>query len=782
MSAKTNPQRCAAILRTWRDYVPPSTAFDGNALSRIVAEAMIPPWKGAGALIKALADERGVTLDIDPQALSLDPKRPSRLAQDYPLFATLRLALQRSQGNPPEATRERARRQILMGLFGQFDGEELGIYYGQFLEIRGCLEHLGSQMPDPRANWRSTAWAAHAALQAQLANAITAPTEVSEHLENFAQLLDGRRGVGERLRGGGGGGGHSGGRTATERLDDSALRDPDLGKRIDTQSVNPRASAAQPAPADPVLATPGSHTVGMTLGGIKAKARAATSDSEAALTIELGSETTLPPKDAARVARQVADRAPESATPSPADTASLPLGRVRDALQVLAAEPVDFLYTWLVLTTSIDAKRLAMMRKSTARPADEAPHFDGEILAYRLINGPSAGDDDDSHRMVEIALPKRIAHYLRTWGEAMPFVNRREPINNRLAYELGNTPGPTPTLDRLRETGAHFLADRAVERTQAQMLSGGFNFGYIVPGTYRRVAASVLQALFATHHKALASELLAISPAGNGLRPWLDDLRIRHDITRPPTGSARALAPEGYQPVFKALRSARVTAEKAMIREPKGSAAEAKGQVEALRLLAAETYLAYQLGTGARPIAERATATRADKGPQSVQHAVLYIRDKDSHAYREARVLPLANDLAKALDALDEAVDECATRLNQAGWRTTEARPAHRQTLPARIDPRPGQEAVIRVFRNADFARVLTDYAIPDPRPEWNATRHTVGTALTKTLDEPQVNAVMGHAGAGGTYFHPEALASLPMGAVKAALGDVLRRAGFRYP
>jgi hypothetical protein len=86
----------------------------------------------------------------------------------------------------------------------------------------------------------------------------------------------------------------------------------------------------------------------------------------------------------------------------------------------------------------------------------------------------------------------------------------------------------------------------------------------------------------------------------------------------------------------------------------------------------------------------------------------------------------------------------------------------------------------MQVFTNADFARVLADYNIDDPRPSPNATRHTVCTALDRVLDEASVHAVMGHTGAGGSYFQPESLASLDMGAVKNALADVLHRAGFR--
>jgi hypothetical protein len=40
----------------------------------------------------------------------------------------------------------------------------------------------------------------------------------------------------------------------------------------------------------------------------------------------------------------------------------------------------------------------------------------------------------------------------------------------------------------------------------------------------------------------------------------------------------------------------------------------------------------------------------------------------------------------------------------------------------------------------------------------------------------------MGHVGAGGSHFHPEALTTPDLGAIKRALADGLRRAGFRSP
>ena len=778
MTSKARAKRLSAILEVWRDDLPAEFELDTSQLSEVITITMAPPWAGAIDAIEALAAETGIRLDVDLRSAGLNPTRPSKLKQEYPLFAALQGSLQRAEKAPEKTSAERARRQILCGLFGRFDGEEPSIYYAQFLEIRRCLERLGEKMPPPDENWQATAWAAHAAGEAQKATDKLAPVETSEWLENFRKLLARERGVGERLREGGGG--YAGARTATERLGDKDLRDRDFGRSMRESFGHRRGPPPRPDRADPTLAAPGTDTLHVRMSGIRAKATAASSDFEATLAIELAGESTTSPKDGRRVAQIIADRAAESAMQSAADRSLLSPSRVRDALEVLANEPLDFLYAWLVLTTSIDPERLMLLTKSAASPEAEAPHFDGEILTYRLQNGPSPGADDDNNLTVEITLPPRIAHYLRTWGEERPFANRRNAVDRQLAHRLGNTPGETPTLRRLRKTGAYRLERLAETRNNAQMLSGGFNHGQIVPGTYRRVTAEALQDLFAQHNEALAAELLEKSPPGNGLEPWLDALKVSHESPARPTGSARALAPEDYRGIFEALRSALIRARKAITRAPKGSIAEAKARTEYLRLLAAQTYLAFQLGTGARPIAERAIAARVSKGVQSPQHALIYIRDKDSQAYGEARLLPMANALGKALDGLEEAVDESKKKLEAAGWRITDARGKDREDLPAWIELGRGHEAVIQVFTNAEFARVLKAYGINDPRPSANATRHTVCTALDGVLDEASVHAVMGHTGAGGTYFQPESLASLDLGAVKNALADGLHRAGFR--
>ncbi|MEX0375477.1 hypothetical protein [Spiribacter pallidus] len=776
--SNAGPKRLSAILSEWRADPTRALALETSALGTLVECTMAPPWNGAVDVIETIADELDVTLDVDLRSLELNDTKPSRLKQEYPLFGTLQESLRTAKSAPDEAAGERARRQILVGLFGGFDGHEVTIYYDQFLKIRRCLTWLGTDMPTPLGDWRATAWAAHNALAAKKASEAVAPAELDEWLENFGKLLDGTREVGERLRDGGGG--TPGPRRAMERLDDKDLHAPDFGRSIPRRSGKCRDQTPQPDRADPTLTAPGTDTLTVNLGGTRAEVKAASSDFEAALSIALSETSTTAPKDGRRMARLIADRAATSAVQSPAGASLLPLGRVRDALEVLANEPLDFLTAWLALTTTIDPERLMRLTQSAAKPPDETPHFDGEQLIYRLKNGPTAGDDDDDNLMVELVLPPRIAHYLRTWGGERPLAGRRDPIDRQLAYRLGNTPGATPSLKRLRKTGAYALERLAETRNTAQILSGGFNFGHIVPGTYRRERAGTLQALFAEHNETLAAELLKRSAPRNGLRPWLDGLKTPRDNLARPTGSARALAPEDYRGVFEALRSALIQARKAIRREPKGSSAEAQAQIEYLRLLAAQTYLAFELGTGARPIADRALATRVGKGVQSPQHALLLIRDKDSQAYREARVLPVANALGKALDQLNAAVNGCTKMLKTAGWRITDARGPGREDLPTWIELERGQQAVMQVFSNTDFARVLADYNIDDPRPSPNATRHTVCTALDPVLDEAAVHAVMSHTGAGGTYFQPESLASLDMGAVKNALADVLHRAGFR--
>ncbi|MEX0450086.1 hypothetical protein V6X63_10040 [Spiribacter sp. 221] len=778
MSANALAKPCSVIRSAWQNKISFDLHADPSRLDEAIAITMAPPWEGAMDVIEALAEELGITLHCDLQASALPSDKPSKFRREYPLFAALYHSLARAKRAPSEAAGERTRRQILIGLFGRFDGTEVKIYYAQFLEIRRGLERLGPEMPPPHADWRSSGWAVHNAVKAQCDAVETVPAEVKEWLDNFAKLLHGERKVGERLRKGGGR--HTGSRAATERLGEQDLHDPEFARRIRSQAGKGRGRGPRPDHADLTPAAPGTKTLSVRTGGISAEATAATSDSEPMPTIEYTEQSTIGPKDGKRIARIIDAQASDNATLSAADNSLLALWRVCEALEVLADEPLDFLYAWLALTTTIDPERLMRLTKSTATPADKAPHFDGEHLAYRLKNGPSALDNDDSNRMVEIALPTRIAHHLRTWGEEKPFAGRRAHVDNRLAHRLGNTPGRTPTLTRLRKTGAYHLERLTGRRTQAQILSGGFNYGQVVPATYRRVPAGKLQGIFAEHTEALAAALLDRSPPGNGLRPWLDELNVRRDITRQPTGSARALEPEAYRPVFDALRSAQLAAQKAIIRAPKHSTEALEAQTEYLRVLTAQTYLAFQLGTGARPIAQRATAGRVGRGVQSTQHAMVFIRDKDSHAFGEARLLPLANDLSKALDHQDAALQHCKEQLQHAGWQVTESPERDRQGLPAWIElPRNG-EAAVRVFTNAEFAQVLAAYGIDDPRPDYNATRHTVCTALDQVLDEAHVNAVMGHAGVGGRYFQPESLTSPDLGAIKRALADLLRRAGFR--
>lgn len=777
MSNKALAQQRSAILTAWRAMVPAGVDLDNGPLGSLITTVMAPPWKGAISVIEMLAEERGITLDVDLQALPLNEGKPENLRQEYPLFAEIRASLGKKT-----AAGQPALRQILRGLFGGFNGAEVGIYYQQFLTVRRCLKEGLADLPDPAATWTITAGQARSELRRRLTNTTLVREEHTADLEVFAALCRAERGVGERLKAGGGGA--VGAREQSERLDDRVLRDPSLGERLHDRSATPTRGGARAADhGAPSLEAPGTSTVRVKTAGISATAKMATRDGDEALEIEFTAPSTLAPRDAARVARQIAEQLPSNTTPSSADCSVLPTARVRDALEQLADDQLAFIYTWLVLSTAIDGQRLALLQKSDAPPSDLTPHFDGTHLAYQLKNGPVAGAHENSNRIVMIALPALIAQQLRAWGGDTPFEGLWSRVNARLSYTLGNTPGITPTLSRLRATAAHSLTGLAEGPTQAQLLTGGFNFGHIAPGTYRRVSATTLQVLYATQTDALARAVIAISPEGNGLRPWLCGLKAPHELTQSATGSARAMDPKDYAAVFKALRAAALKMDKATERAPSGSLEETKALTEALRLRSAQTYLGFLLGTAARPIAERATAMRVAPGTQSPQHALIMLRDKDSTAYREIRVLPLANDLAKALDALDDSVAQTRSQLGLAGWQILDSRAANRKALlPAWIGLRSRGEAAVQVFTNADLAKVLRDYGITDPRPEPNATRHTVCTALTQILDEPAVHAVMGHAGAGGSYFAPEALATPALGEIKRGLANVLKRAGFRIP
>ncbi|MBK1735810.1 hypothetical protein CKO15_11075 [Halorhodospira abdelmalekii] len=693
-------------------------------------------------------------------ALGLPGGYPQRYRTPYPLHA----AITRVFPSEPPA------RRVLVDWFRTSPGDNAQIYYRQLLAVRRCLQLCQPALADvaPKEGAR-VCW--------QALNAMTLDAKQQDDARLFFELLQAQRQVGvnqvyqptgKRPRG----------------PDPELLRAP-LLERADRQRGAPP-SGGRTAGQD----TPGEgDSAQRTLASARYRPRrdartrrqAEPADPDHPQTWEREQPSALTETDDRFAQRHGPRLAATSVLNTPTDLHRLPTGRVVQALLVLAKDPLDWAYAWLLLTTALPPQRLATLQRAGSAPEGQTPHESAGLLIYRLLDGPVAVGTG-ANCQVTLRLPAGIAQALADAPHQAPFTGQPGRINRRLRRALDGTPGLLPTADRLRASAELRIEAHARDAVAARALTGRFGLAQNAPAAYRRFVSGELQGLFEAVTDEWAQAVDQRAADDPDLAQRLAALRFESEPSEAmepvPTGSGRAVPPAAYEPWLRRLRRGADGIGAHLLQLPPNDPRCAEKLLQVVRLHAAYTSLLWLLATGARPIGPRTEWVVAERGVLAAAHPAAYLADKSSGVYRERRVIPVCRPLEQQLQVHERVRTMVVQLLERRGFTVTDQRPTAQQALPAELVRLRRDTLECRLFTQPRLEAALREAGLEPDRQARNAPRHTVATVLRERLAQRQVDAVLGHARAGLGVWAPGSTEGFDAAAVYRAFTELLDAAG----
>lgn len=702
------------------------------------------------------------------QRLDLEAGNLGRYATQYPLHAAVTQRFGRTDHDG-----HRAARLVLVGLFSAARGGNADLYYSQLLQVRRCLIRALGQVQGDHENWRSAAEAFLHALTKPAGGLSQSGPNAKADLQMLRDIVSGNRAV-----------------AVNKKVQPTGVKRPrpprqspdsELRERLVRHQSPPSAAAREEALAREESRVNDAQAVigGATYQVVSSQKRASNdepADDTAPTWLRRTQPSALTPSDDRAMMRQAPRMAATSALVAKTDPQRLPLGRALEALAFLGDDDLQWAFAWLMLTTGMPSARLAGLRASSHAPVDGKPHWHNNTLTYRLADGPVAAGPAGTNQLVSLTLPRAVQDALTGDSKCEPFAGVAKTIDNRLAHAFRHAPGITPTLLRLRATAELQILGHAQDTVAARALGGHYSLAYAAPAAYRQFAPGELQALFEASTSALTNALGAHGEPSPALARRIALMQFPESAPESTTGSARALIPGEVHALFSGLHAAGTRSGAHLLQMANGESGWTGVLQQVVHAQAAMTYLLWALSTGARPIATKTVFVVADPGVHAAHQAAAYLSDKASGAYRERRLVPVIDALAKQLDLHREACRITQTLLERRGWCVHEARHPDQKALPARLVTNRDQTAEWQVFRQADYKTALTQAGLDtEAAVAANATRHTVATRLREVLPDAQVDALLGHARLGLGVFAPASTTTPDWRGLREALEGVLR-------
>ncbi|AXY43944.1 hypothetical protein [Halomonas sp. JS92-SW72] len=488
--------------------------------------------------------------------------------------------------------------------------------------------------------------------------------------------------------------------------------------------------------------------------------------------LERATPSQLTPADDRRAARQAVQMAATQTLATQEDVHRLTPWQIQQVLS-LPLPPAEWVLIRLLLVTGMPVSRLITLQRSphdsesTAdAPADPPQwHPASATWRYRLRDGPSpAPDGSTAHLWVTLRLPEDLNDALLSIASETPLAGSTSRLNRHLRRAFGDTPGITPTAERLAATSALLMRPLAPDNHAVLTLKGQYGMLDAAPAAYRQLDGTSLQQLFDAGMSRCGIRTLSSPPAPASAQP---------------VGSCRALTASAWQSWTTRLQEAIAQAREPLDIWLPPTPLPIASVVAYVQLVTAYTYLGWLLATGARPASANThtiiTGTRA------------WIRDKGSRRGTESRVIPLHASIMQQLQSHRALVEQTLALMTRHEY------PIEDQRRPDQQGPtwfsltqhrRP--HCQLRAIRHADLRQVLSRLIDEAPRmdallPADNATRHSTTTALYRTIPEAELDALVGHARIGRDRTHPRANAPLHQNkACQDPIGAWLKATGYR--
>ena len=472
---------------------------------------------------------------------------------------------------------------------------------------------------------------------------------------------------------------------------------------------------------------------------------------ESDLTLVRYEPSQLTPDDDRRTARKISAMATTDALKTIEDTGMLTPWQIYKILNIGLPDPAWVLCRLLLLT----GMPLSRIKYLEANPYSNNSHAiissrkvfwdrDNGVIYYRLADGPSPSiNGDATNCIITLSLPIEIQDKLQSIDNDRPLLSSQKQLNLKLRRHFSENPGISPTANRVRMTSYLILRQLSPTNHLVKTLSGQYGPLDAAPAAYRAVMRKDLQSLFDSAAKSLGLSIKKIETSVS------QKLNIPNYF-----GSCRILPKPTSWEWFNALREAfNLAEEKIHYRLPTDSL-PVDDIIVALKISSANTYLAWLLGTGGRPVSERTRIV--------ISKAHAWINDKNSRKGPESRLVMIPEILYKQLQAHYNLTAQAISLIESEGLEVIDERIDNQQSPPWISKSRNSKKVVIRPMYHRDWKSLIkeilphTDISVPD-----NATRHTETSALNNVLNESIVDATIGHIRIGKDRTRPKSLASM---------------------
>lgn len=465
--------------------------------------------------------------------------------------------------------------------------------------------------------------------------------------------------------------------------------------------------------------------------------------------------STLSLKDDLSSLRTVVDSFSARSIVSYSDASRLPLITIRKFFEYsLTRSPKVFLYSFLLLVTGIDPKRLrklVLAEKRVSHPDHVLLVKSTKSLSYAVIGGATNYNKNTTEIPKQLSITLNIPAILLDIIERFdfhPFANIECEFKRISINFSKRNPGYRPTPDRLSRSYWLHISPHIGNDIISSIITGDIPIRFSANSKYYSIPDIKITTLWSDAINKLSEQLISNTQSKSKLRLILSKCNFAPTSYEHNIGSMAAIKPSDLSPLIKSLHELK--------NEHSTQATVSFGQKQLNHIIHEHNianmllYAILQINLLLRQVGDKTTAR-----PTSRIFGT-WLREKDSSHFRERRLTTLSDITIKTLKETQNSVSFILDIASSMDLSINIKEDVRKRNLAIYIHQSKNNKLNIFAMTSKHFFELIDKFKLTHLFDfKRNSIRHMLASELIGKVPQPYLNALLGHETDGIDIFSP---------------------------